>query len=337
MVYSLAFIGAAGHAQLVLDHLPDYPSVRCVAFAPSFAGEDVSLYARPAQLIPTPQAFDDWRALLDRARPDIVVVCGRYDLNAPIAIEAARRGCHVLSEKPAALTLEDVAKLRQAVTESGVAYTLMLSMRYEAPYFTAHELVREGVIGEPLLISAQKSYRWGRQRPVWYGDAACYGNTMTWVGIHVFDLARWVGGVAYDEVYAYHANLLHTERAACQDVATVIARLANGGSAVFNLDYVRPDAAPTHGDDRLRIAGSRGVLEVCDLGARLHVITADRDVPAWALRSPERTLLGDLMDAIEGRAVPLVPASEAWEITEFAIRAGQAADKGVPQCMPRRV
>ncbi len=103
------------------------------------------------------------------------------------------------------------------------------------------------------------------------------------VGIHALDYARWAAGVDYVELSAYHANLAHSERPGCQDVAAVLARLANGGAAVFTFDYLRPAAAPTHGDDRLRVAGSRGVLEVCDQGARLSVIAADGDVPAWPL------------------------------------------------------
>jgi predicted dehydrogenase len=41
----------------------------------------------------------------------------------------------------------------------------MLPLRYEPAFYTAHLLVRRGVIGEPLLISAQKSYRWAPAPP----------------------------------------------------------------------------------------------------------------------------------------------------------------------------
>jgi predicted dehydrogenase len=326
MPHKLVVIGAAGHAGVVLGELMRFPQLHFVATAPSFMGEDVSSYLRAPTPHGPPQLYEEWRAMLDAEQPDIVTICGRYDLNAPLALEAVRRKCHVICDKPAAHTMEDLAELRGVVGEMGVQYALMLVMRYEAPYFAARQLVQQGLIGEPYLISAQKAYRWGINRPAFYGLREQYGSTMTWVGIHAFDYACWVAGVRYAEVFAYHANKVHTERPGCQDVATVIANLANGGSAVFNLDYLRPAASPTHGDDRLRIAGSQGVLEVCDEGRRLRVITAERNVESWPLVDPGRSLVSDLLAALEGRGNLLVPAEEAFRITAFAIRAAEAAN-----------
>ncbi|MEA3407360.1 MAG: Gfo/Idh/MocA family oxidoreductase [Chloroflexota bacterium] len=328
MPYKLAIIGAAGHVNLVLDELPQFPNVHFSAYAPSFEGEDVSRYEGLQGGISSQKGYSDWRQMLDAEEPDIVIICGRYDLNGPIAIEAARRGIHIISEKPSAQKLEEVDMLRQLVQDHGIVYAIMLPMRYEAAFFTARQLVHRGIIGEPYLISAQKSYQWGHDRPTWYADPNKYGSTMTWVGIHAFDYARWVANVDYTWVCAHHANLVHTERPGCQDVATVMAQLANGGSAVFHLDYLRPAGAPTHGDDRLRIAGSKGVLEVCDRGTRLHLTTQTRDIPSWPSEQPDRTLFSDFVAAVEGQGQLLVPAKEAFDITAFAIKAAQAADGG---------
>lgn len=327
-MFKLVGIGAAGHVQVVLGELPRHPQLRLVACAPSFPGEDLGAYLACPMAGQPPRVYDDWRAMLDDASPDIVLICGQYGLNGVLAVEAARRGCHILSEKPAAQTLAEVNELRRLIAEQRLHYGMLLTMRYEAPFYTARQVVAQGIIGEPCLITAQKSYRWGANRPAWYADRSRYGSTMTWVGIHAFDYARWVAGVEYTEVYAQHANLAHPAYPGCQDVAAVIARLNNGGSAVFHLDYLRPAAAPTHGDDRLRIAGTKGVLEICDRGTRLHILTHEQEVPAWPLVAPERTLLGDFLAALEGRGTPLIPAEEALSISAFAILAAQAADEG---------
>jgi predicted dehydrogenase len=322
----LVTIGAAGHMHLALGELDRHTDIHWVGYAPSYMGEDMGRLERDASTWSA--AFhDDWRSMLDDVKPDIVVVGGRYDLNAPLAIEAARRGCHVLSEKPAAQTLEDLATLEQTVRQAGRVYMLMLPLRYEPAFYTAHQIVHDGMIGTPLLITGQKSYRWGT-RPEWYGDRTLYGSTMTWVGIHAFDFAAWAAGVNYTQVWAQHANLAHPERPGCQDVAAVLARLDNGGSAVFTMDYLRPEASATHGDDRLRIAGSKGVVEVWDTGQHLRVITAEQDVAEWPLVSPGRTLFDDFIAAIEGTKVPLITAEECFAITRFAIRCAQAADYG---------
>lgn len=328
MSIRIGVVGAAGHIGYVLNDLPRFPQARFVAYAPSFAGEDVTRYAQFSTSGGYPKAYSDWLQMLDGEKLDVAVACGRHDLNGRIAIEAARRGFHVISEKPAAQTLEELTTLRRAVADHDVQYGIMLAMRYDALYYTAHQLVRQGVVGEPYLISAQKSYRWGTTRPDWYADPTKYGSSMTWIGIHAFDFARWVSGVDYVEVFAYHANLLRTERPGCQDVSSVIARLANGGSAVFTLDYLRPQVAPTHGDERLRIAGSKGILELCDHGERLHVITGDEDIHSWPLTTPQRTFFGDFVAAISGQGELLISSEDAFSISEFAIKAAHAADTG---------
>ena len=319
----LAFIGASGHFGYILADLERFPQVRAIGYAPSFEGEDTT----PYRDLPDCAAHPTWQALLADAQPDVVVVCGRNDVNAAIAASAARQGCHVISEKPAAITMDDLDALQAAVRSGGGLYTLLLGMRYEHAWHTAHALVRQGAIGEPLLISGQKSYRWG-QRPHWYGDASTYGSTMAWVGIHIFDLARWIGGVAFTAVAARHANLAHPDRPAAQDACAVLAALGNGGSASFTLDYMRPNAAPTHGDDRLRIAGADGVLEICDGGQRVSVLTSKRYEPAWPLEPSGRGFLGDLVAALEGRGSLLVSAEQSWDMTRLSLLAAASADAG---------
>ena len=327
MTIKLVMIGASGHSGHALGDLGRLPQVAYAAYAPSFPGEDTSRL-----VVPGPDGdlkrYDDWREMLASESPDIVGVTGRYDLNGPIGLAAVQSGAHVLSDKPAGHSLDEIAALRRAVVDAGVHYSLMLNIRYWPAYWTARQVVTQGLIGRPYLISGQKSYRWGDSRPEFYANRAHYGSSMTWIGIHAFDYARWVSGVDYTQVFGYHGNLVRKDRPGCQDVSTVIASLANGGSAVFSLDYLRPGAALTHGDDRLRIAGSRGVLEVCDEGTRLHVITEERDEPNWPLVDPGRSLMGDLVAAIEGRGELLVTAEQGFSISEFAVKAALAADTG---------
>ena len=322
MGFSLGIVGAIGHPGLVLGELHQYRHVRLAGVAPSYEGEDVTSLESLGSTV-----YPSWKTLLVTDPPDILVICARHDQTATIAIAGARSGCHLISEKPAAQSLEELATLSSLVTDNNLLYASMLPTRYEPPFFTAHQLVRQGLIGEPHMITAQKSYRWG-QRPDWYARREWYGSTINWVGIHAYDYARWVSGRDYVTVQAHHVNCCHPERIGCQDMATVQAGLDNGGLASFALDYLRPDGAASHGDDRLRIAGEQGVIELVDRGTRLHVIDRERDVPDWPLVHPERTLFSDFMGALTGQGELLVPAEDAFAVTRFAVLATQSADTG---------
>jgi predicted dehydrogenase len=103
--------------------------------------------------------------------------------------------------------------------------------------------------------SGQKSYRFGAASPWFYKELKTFGGTIAWAGICSIDYMRWTSGRKYAQVSAWHANKDRPDYPGFQDHAGVLFKLDNGGTAMANLDYLRQETAPTHGDDRLRIAG----------------------------------------------------------------------------------
>ena len=73
-------------------------------------------------------AYDDLDALLNDV--DAVSIAVPPDVQVPLAIRAARAGCHLLLEKPIALSTADADELLTAVTESGVASVVFFTMRF---------------------------------------------------------------------------------------------------------------------------------------------------------------------------------------------------------------
>ena len=55
---------------------------------------------------PEDAVFADYRQLLDEARPEAVIIASPNQLHAETGIECARRGIHILIEKPVTDTLE---------------------------------------------------------------------------------------------------------------------------------------------------------------------------------------------------------------------------------------
>lgn len=104
-------------------------------------------------------------------------------------------------------------------------------------------------------------------------------------------------------------------------------KLDNGGTALTNLDYLRPETAPTHGDDRLRIAGSEGVLEVIGAENRVLLITA-ADGPR-ELELPEQIdFFADFLAELAGGKEHLISQEDAFRLTEVCLTARNAAETG---------
>ncbi len=277
-------------------------------------------------------------ALLRDVRPDFAVVSARPDRIAPLAALAAEQGCHIVTEKPLALDPGSLETLRATVAAAGVHVCAMLPNRARPPLAAAVAVIRSGVIGRPRLLSARKTYKWGR-REAWFGDRSAYGGTIPWIGIHALDFFdAATGGDPATGVSAFHANLAHSDFPGCEDVCVLSLRLASGALAAATLDYLRPDSPVTHGDDYLRVVGDHGELEVWIDRGRATLLesgTAPRDLPL----PPPAPFYAPWLLALPPRGVHAAPDERtlrAFRLTAEALAAREAADTGrrIPLPLP---
>lgn len=84
---------------------------------------------------------------------DGVIIAVPDQLHYPIAMEAVKRGMHVLVEKPAVTNQAHYESLLKASAEAGVPIGVCLVMRYHPYYNRIKELVEGGAIGQILGIT----------------------------------------------------------------------------------------------------------------------------------------------------------------------------------------
>ena len=148
-----------------------------------------------------------------------------------------------------------------------------------------------------------------------------------WVGIHAFDWLHWILGDVFTEVMGREGATARPDFPACGSQAAFVLTMHNGGVASITLDYLRPEAAPTHGDERLRIAGPRGVIETALIERKVTLITADGRLRSLPLKRPV-DLFTQFARSLRGESPAPLSLHEACRITEIAIKAQQAADTG---------
>ncbi len=324
-ILRIGMIGREGHVGYVLDGIPLVKGACLVAYAKATPGEDVAgVKAWPAFTSET-RIFDHYEEMLEQVELDIAVVCLPYYRNAAASMAAAKKGIHVISEKPVATTEEDLNALEQVVKESGIRFTTLLAMRLLPPYRCIQRAVADGAIGEPILASAQKSYRWGSNRPEFYKRREMYGSSFLWVGIHAVDYVRFTTGLEYTHAMGTQGNIAHPDYPGCEDHGAMVFRFANGGTADIHLDFLRPPKAPTHGDDRLRIAGSEGVIEIKDFGKRVELIAGDREPRDLDLPQEENFFV-NFVSELRGQGEHIIRPGEAVHLTRVCIKAREAAD-----------
>lgn len=253
----IAIIGAAGHFELVIWEIKKGTAINVKAVARGCKEEDISsLLLQLEELCICPKVYDDYRELLAAERCDFIVVNTWFGLGAGVTVDCMKHGFDVYAEKPLATGLQDLRELEQVWKETGRQLGCMLTGRNEPWFRTVSLAVRNGDIGELRLIHAQKSYQ-RRNQPDFYQIPRLFGGLIPWVGIHALD---WIMTLCGED-----AEILKMQSCRSSGTPELTAAfmlfLEKGIISTAACDYLRPDSAGTHGDDRVRVAGTKGVIE----------------------------------------------------------------------------
>jgi predicted dehydrogenase len=260
----LCFYGACGHSKTVLAVLPQHPELAVTGYCPAYPGDpSVDRLATDLRALGhAPHRYESLEAMLDAAKPGLLVVDGVFAQHAPAALLALRRGIHVYGEKPLALTTADCDALLEAHKQTGAYLSSMQTARYDAWFYTLKQTVEAGAIGEVRLMNGQKSYKLGT-RPDFFQHRKTYGGTIAWVGIHMLDLFLWVSGRKLLQASAFASTAHNNGHGELESTAVCILQLEEGVAATLTMDYLRPSSAGTHGDDRLRWWAPRATSNRC--------------------------------------------------------------------------
>jgi len=318
-------IGGFGHSVFVFDDMIGMDGAELVGLAPAYNGEDISFFTAH-ELCEGVPVFDDYSGMLKELQPDVAVISTRLDIIPEVIIAVASAGCHIIAEKPLALDLDTLTKVRDVVVKNGVKLTAMLSMRSEPQFVAAKQVYDSGVIGEAVLVNGRKSYKWGN-RSEWMGEKEKYGGTIGWVGIDAIDFTNFVTGLTFRNVAAMKGNFSHPERPACEDNCTLVLELSNGGHATVSVDLYRPESASTHGDDWIRIVGTKGTLEA--RGSDLSCTVLAESAEPIRIHLPEkRKIFREFLMAVAGDHSFKIPEEESFMLTNVCLCGQASAEKG---------
>jgi len=175
--------------------------------------------------------YDDVEAMIEGAGLDVVVVCTPHPFHAEPAIRAARRGCHVLVEKPLAATLADCDAMIEAAEAAGVTLGTVCQRRFYPPCQRIRRAIEAGELRTPILGTVtmlgwrdEAYYRSDPWRGTWRDEG---GGVLVNQAPHQLDLLLWYMGPAV-EVFGYWENLNHPY-IEVEDTAVAVVRFANGG------------------------------------------------------------------------------------------------------------
>jgi predicted dehydrogenase len=321
----VAMAGLEGtHATEITNPLPRLPDVEVVALSDPDPKLRERFAAKPG--LGQARQYDDYRAMLAKEEVDLVAINNSNGERAAAILACAARGLHVIAEKPLALTRAELDKVKRAMAAKKLALGTLLPMRFSPPYLALRRIVADGLIGEVLQMSAQKSYQQGA-RAAWFLKHGSYGGTIPWIGIHMIDLMRWTSGRELRQASGFQARIGVPGLGEMETVTASSFKLDNGGVATLHMDFLRPEKAGSHGDDRLRLAGTKGVAEY-QAATGVTLMTADQALTKIEALPKAQSVFIDFLEATYNGKPSALPLADIYRVNEIAIAAEKAAAEG---------
>ena len=231
-----------------------------------------------AETLPGVKVYDDFTALLDGGEVDGVIIATPHGLHPVIACQAFARGLHVLTEKPAGVSVGQVEEMNAAARASGRVFGIMFNQRTNPLFQRARELVHSGRLGVPKRLvwiitnwyRTQAYYNSGGWRATWDGEG---GGVLLNQCPHNLDLLQWICGMPV-KVQA-HMQFGKWHDIEVEDDVTAYVEYASGATGTFITT-----TGDVPGTNRFEITLEKGKL--VSEGGKLLKWELEMSEPEWS-------------------------------------------------------
>lgn len=205
------------------------------------------------------RGYSSLSAMLADSDADIVVLATPSGMHSHQAMEVARSGRHVMSEKPMATKFEEGMAAVRACRDARVKLFVVKQNRLNETVQLVKRAIDEGRFGRIFLSTVNVFW----QRPQSYYDAAKWrgrwdldGGAFMNQASHYVDLLDWLVGPV-DSVHAYTATLGRDIEA--EDTGVMSVRLRHGGLGSINVTML---TYPQNLEGSITILGEKGSVRI---------------------------------------------------------------------------
>ena len=200
-----------------------------------------------------PKAYEDYDELLQDKEVDAVYIPLPNHLHKKWVIEAAKKGKHILCEKPATLTLDEAVEMIRICREQNVKFMEGFMYQFHPQHERVKEIITSGEIGEVKLIKASHTYFMENRDTNIRMGKEMGGGSLFDVGCYAIHAIRNISQSEPIEVQAY----AKIDPASGIDLTAYgFFNLANGITALFDCSF---DMARRQ---EYEVIGTKGTIKV---------------------------------------------------------------------------
>lgn len=164
---------------------------------------------RAAKAYPTAKGCKSLAEFLDTPGMNAVIIGTSNNVHAKYTIAAAKRGMHVLCEKPLAMNPAEAKKMLNAVRDNGVVGMANFGYRRTPSFKAIREMVRKGVFGKIHRVRAEFLQGWLRDpnaNIVWRNQKEFAGfGALGDLGSHMIDSVAYILGAKPKRAIGFHS------------------------------------------------------------------------------------------------------------------------------------
>jgi len=215
-----------------------------------------------------PAAYSDYRKILDRKDITAVFIATPPYLHSEMAVAALKAGKNIYCEKPIGVTPAQVRAVVEAARASKTVFTAGQQMRSARTYQQAIAKIREGVIGEVIMVKAQRhatnDIPHDGPSGDWYFDVNKGGGYLIEQSVHNLDLCNWAIGAHPVRACGFGGTLLYKNDPPGRtifDCGSLTYEYPNGCKMSFTQNVFHPRGLP-QGGQYAYVYGTKGAIDL---------------------------------------------------------------------------
>jgi len=293
--------------------------------------------------------FADYKEMLVKQKPDIVTIATESGKHCQIAVDCLEAGCHVISEKPMALSTKDADFMISTAKRKKLKLAVCFQNRFNAPVQKLRAAVEAGRFGKILHGSVQ--IRWNRNEAYyaeapWRGTWEQDGGTLMNQCTHGIDLLQWMMGEDAVRVQAQTRRFLRPIEA--EDFGAAIIEFKSGAVGIIEGSA---DIYPKNINETLSIFGEKGAVVIGGLAVNKmetwrfadaekigdieeKVLNPNEKDPPTVYGFGHSALFKDFIEAIEQDREPLVSGEKGKKALEIILAVYKSQKTGKPVDLP---
>lgn len=204
----------------------------------------------------------DYKEMLARNDIDAVSIVTPDFLHRQIAIDALNYNKHVLVEKPLDVTVEGCEEIIKAAGNNKMLLQVDFHKRYDPYHLELERIIQEGKLGQIEYGYAHMEDRIEVPEK-WLPNWAAKSSPAWFLGIHMYDLIRWLIKSNGERVYASGVKKkLKDKGIDTFDSIQAKIEFENGASFTVDTSWIIPEEFESVVNQGIRVIGSEGIMEI---------------------------------------------------------------------------